>query len=167
MEPDSTTMFTPGTSVIYTRLHWQPIARMHDFSYCYTTCFHLSLCFDLDKLCTPTFLVLCHFVFCRNFCAPQCACTVVVPFPGGWGGGASLGHRPPGAGGGPSSLGGGRTWGIEGKADSHNQQRTQSTPIASPAQATAQVARQHRETRTPRTRTRTHTQEARHESEDP
>ena len=37
-----------------------------------------------DKLCTPTFFMLCYFVFCRNFCAPQCACTAVLRSPGGW-----------------------------------------------------------------------------------
>ena len=40
------------------------------FSYCWHTCFHLSLCFDLGNLCTPTFLMFCHFIFCCNFCAP-------------------------------------------------------------------------------------------------
>ena len=30
------------------------------------------------------FFMLCYFVFCRNFCAPQCACTAVLRSPGGW-----------------------------------------------------------------------------------
>ena len=42
-----------------------------------------------DKLCTPTFHMLCYFVFCRNFCAPQCACVAVLRSPGGGGGGVT------------------------------------------------------------------------------
>ena len=50
------------------------------------------------------------FVLCCNFCACKCACTVVVRSPGG-GGGPSLGDRPLGGGGRPSSLGWGRMGG--------------------------------------------------------
>ena len=50
------------------------------------------------------------FCFMLQFLCLQCACTVVVQFPRG-GGGGSLGDRPPGGGGGPSSLGWGRTGG--------------------------------------------------------
>ena len=57
---------------------------------------------DLDNLCTPPLLTLCYFVFCCNFCAPQCARTVVPQLLGGWGGGrfASGGEGHRGGGGG-------------------------------------------------------------------
>ena len=81
-------------------------AQVHAwFSYCCNTCFHLSLCVDYDKLCTPKFLMLCYFVFCRNFCAPQCLCTMVVWLRGdgggggGGGGGRHLATVPRGGGG--------------------------------------------------------------------
>ena len=58
----------------------------------------------------------CYFVFCRNFCAPQCACTAVLRSPG------VLGDRHlvtiPQGGGGPSSLGWGWTRG-EGGVPTH------------------------------------------------
>ena len=39
--------------------------------------------------------MLCYFLFCRNFCAPQCACAVVLRSPGGWWGTVTWGpsHR--------------------------------------------------------------------------
>ena len=60
--------------------HRQPIERAHDFHIVALLAF---IC-HCDKLCTPTFLMRCYFVFCRNFCAPQCACTAVLRSPGGW-----------------------------------------------------------------------------------
>ena len=85
MEPDATTLFTPGTSVIYTRSTGAPVLGQV-VGYSELGDAYLSLCVDRDKLCTPKFLMPCYFVFCRNFCAQQCACTVVVQFPEGGGG---------------------------------------------------------------------------------
>ena len=45
---------------------WQPIARAHDFHIVALLAF---VC-HCDKLCTPTFFMLCYFIFCRNFYAP-------------------------------------------------------------------------------------------------
>ena len=91
MEPDATAMFIPGTSVICTRSTGAPVPGQIVGN----ICFHLSLCVDRDTLRTPKYLMLCNFVFCCNFCAPQCASMVVVRFLGG-AGGASLGNCPPG-----------------------------------------------------------------------
>ena len=70
----------------------------------------LAFIWHCDKLYTPTFLRLCYFVFCCNFCAPQCACTAVLRSRG------PVGDRhlvtvPQGGGEGPSDLGWGRTRG--------------------------------------------------------
>ena len=68
--------------------------------------YRLALSFDLDKLYTPTFLMLCFLLqfLCLTVCVYN-GSTVVVQFLGGWGG-AVIWETSAGGPGGASSLGG-------------------------------------------------------------
>ena len=45
----------------------------------FALCMFMFVVQGKGKLFTSTSLMLCYFVFCRNFCAPRCACTVPPP----------------------------------------------------------------------------------------
>ena len=111
MEPDSTTTSTPGTSVMSTSSTGAAaLAQAVGHSergdaYRRITDEHDGKPVVHDCLC-PSPLTS----HCRNFCAPQFVCTLVVRFtvPRGVGVGVSFGTRPPGG----AGKGGCSLWGV-------------------------------------------------------
>ena len=109
MEFDSTTMFPPGTNVMFIRSTGEPVLAQvvgrseHGDAYRRITyeCDGKTVLHDrasVRRLSLP------------RAPYPPCPAQSEAAVPRG-GGGPSLGNRPPGDGGGPSSLGWGTTWG--------------------------------------------------------
>ena len=87
MEPDNTTMFPPGTNVMFIRSTEEPVLVQVVGHPEHGDAYPASL---MTVMARPSCTTVRLFGAspCCNFCAYKCACTVVVRFPrggGGWG----------------------------------------------------------------------------------